>query len=135
MKTDVQAVTFLAICESSRKRGEDSRKRKREGGKREKETRDCGAVLCGQIKFKRMTRTLVSRAEQWPFEHTPLEDLSRRLLTLRCTVETAQWRIVPSSSPSLPPRRRSSTFSTVRKYRGIEIGGRQLLLPRNLTRS
>lgn len=34
-----------------------------------------------------MTRTLVSRAEQWSFEHTPLEDLSRRLLTLRCTVD------------------------------------------------
>lgn len=40
-------------------------------------------------------------------------------------LSTAQWRIV---LPPPPRPLRSSTFSTVRKYRGIEIGGRQLLL-------
>lgn len=54
---------------------------------RKRERRVIAVPLCGQIKFKRMTRTLVSRVEQWPFEHTSLEDLSRRLLTLRCTVD------------------------------------------------
>lgn len=54
---------------------------------RERERSVIAVPLCGQIKFKRMTRTLVSRMEQWPFEHTSLEDLSRRLLTLRCTVD------------------------------------------------
>lgn len=44
-------------------------------------------------------------------------------ITLHCRRQ--QWRIVPP--PPMPPR--SSMFSfQVRKYRGIEIGGRQLLL-------
>jgi len=54
---------------------------------RKRKKRVIAVPWCDQIKFKRMTRTLVSRVEQWPFEHTSLEDLSRRLLTLRCTVD------------------------------------------------
>jgi len=82
------------------------------------------ALLCGQIKFKRMTRTLVSRAEQWPFEHTSLEDLSRRLLTLRCTVDGTMENCADARR-----RRREVVRSPwFGKYRGIEIDGRQLLL-------
>lgn len=83
-KEDVEQVTFSVTYESPKKR---RRPKGETEGDRETAGRVIAAPLRGQIKFKRMTRTLVSRAEQWPFEHTPLEDLSRRLLTLRCTVD------------------------------------------------
>lgn len=59
-----------------------------------------------------MTRTLVSREEQWPFERSSLEDLSRRLLTLRCTVRGTMENCAAAEVAR----------SSVRKYRGIEIG-------------
>lgn len=91
MKVNIQLATFSEIYESLRKRLKRGRERGGGGGRageeRKRERFVIAVPLCGQIKFKRMTRTLVSRMEQWPFEHTSLEDLSRRLLTLRCTVD------------------------------------------------
>lgn len=74
----IQLAIFPTISTSRRDRGSEK--------ERERERRVIAAALCGQIKFKRMTRTLVSRTRNNGLLNT-LEDLSRRLLTLRCTVD------------------------------------------------
>lgn len=115
MKANIQPVTFSAIYESRRERGEGPEEGKRDAWLRHR----CAAK---------------SNLKEWLVHlfhgrnNGLLNTFSSRTFQGVCwhyaALSTVQWRIVPPpSSPS-----RSSTSSTVRKYRGIEIGGRQLLL-------
>lgn len=116
INANIQSATFSSICESSRGRGEGLKKKK----ERKREAHDCGAAK--------------SNLKEWLVHlfhgrnNGLLNTLPWRTFQGVCwhyaALSTAQWRIVPP--PSTPSR--SSMFSTVRKYRGIEIGGRQLLL-------
>lgn len=125
MRADAQQVTFSATYQSSKKRrrskgetdGEEERERKRASARQ----RDA---------WLRHRCAAKSNLKEWLVHlfhgrnNSLLNTLPSRTFQGVCwhyaALSTAQWRIVP------PPR--SSTFSTVRKYRGIEIGGRQLLL-------
>lgn len=139
IKVNIQLVIFSEIYES-RKRRKLKKKKQRES-EREERKRERGGegeqvgrerekdawLRCRCAAKSNLKEWLVHLFHGW--NNGLLNTLPSRTFQGVCwhyaALSTAQWRIVP---PPPPRPLRSSTFSTVRKYRGIEIGGRQLLL-------